>query len=501
MRCVRLIVLVAVLALPVWASDTVWVLEVSLPQKQAVDALTDMGLIVDDVREGVAVVYATSAQRLWLDEAGFAYQIRERQPALKSYSGYTSYDALSNQLAAYAAAYPGLCRVVSVGQSVEGRELWAMLITDSPDTEEDEPEVRYAATMHGDEPVGMELCLGLIGYLLENYTASPRIRTLVDETALWVLPLMNPDGYEAGTRFNATADDLNRSFPAYPADYQGTFFAGESLELVGRPLEVQHMMQWATQESFTLAANFHTGALVINYPYDEDGKGSRYSPTPDEMLFRDLSRRYSRENPPMWASPYFADGITNGADWYAIFGSMQDWHYRYLGCFEVTIELSDVKQPSAAALPQLWQDNLESMLAFAEAAHIGLRGVVTDTATGEPVYAKVLVEGNPQPVFTDPEAGDYHRLLLPGSYTPVVAAPGYITRRLDPVVVPADGAVRADAALHTGDINGDGVVTAVDVQLVILAVLEIKEPYPCDVDGGGLSSTDVQAVVWRGLDR
>ena len=62
-----------------------------------------------------------------------------------------------------------------------------------------------------------------------------------------------------------------------------------------------------------LAANFHTGALVVNYPYDDDGNGSVYSPTPDDLLLEEISRRYSRTNAPMLASPYFSDGITNGA--------------------------------------------------------------------------------------------------------------------------------------------------------------------------------------------
>ncbi len=500
MRHALTAVLVAA-ALAAGANEPVWVLDVFLSQGQTVDALTAAGIIVDSVREAAAVVYATPDHRQWLDDHGYAYRVRERQIPGKRYDGYVSYDALSDQLNAYATAWPELCRLTSLGQSVQGRELWAMLITDAPGEEEDEPELRYASTMHGDEPLGTELCLGFIGYLLENYATSERVRALVDETAIWVLPLMNPDGYEAGMRFNATGRDLNRSFPIFPVDYAAPIFADPALPMAGRPVEVQHVMRWAARESFVLGANFHTGALVVNYPYDDDGKGSVYSPTPDEALFRDLARRYSRTNPPMWASPYFADGITNGAAWYSINGGMQDWHYRYLGCLDVTIELSDTKQPPASALPQLWQDNLESMLAYAEAIHRGVRGVVTDAVTGAPVYAAVTIEGNSQPVFTDPDVGDYHRLLLPGTYTPTAAAPGYITRRLDPVTVAENGGVRADALLHTGDINGDRRVDAVDVQLVILAVLGVKEPYPCDVDGGGVTSTDAQAVVWRCLTR
>ena len=63
---------------------------------------------------------------------------------------------------------------------MQGRELWAMLITDNPDTEEDEPEFKYVSTMHGDEPVGTENCLQLIERLLSDYGVDTRITDLVD---------------------------------------------------------------------------------------------------------------------------------------------------------------------------------------------------------------------------------------------------------------------------------------------------------------------------------
>ena len=210
-------------------------------------------------------------------------------------------------------------------------------------------------------------------------------------------------------------------------------------------------MQWSANQSFVLSANFHTGALVVNYPYDNDGLGSVDSPSPDDALFEYLAATYASHNPPMFASPYFPGGITNGAAWYAIDGGMQDWNYRYLGIDEVTIELSDTKWPAASLLPTLWNDNRESMLSYIEAVHIGARGLVTDAATGAPVYASVGVAGNAQPVFTDPDVGDFHRLLLPGTYDLTFSAPGYVSQTVHGVVV------------------ADGVETPVDVALVPLA--------------------------------
>ncbi|MCX5770527.1 MAG: M14 family zinc carboxypeptidase, partial [Candidatus Hydrogenedentes bacterium] len=214
------------------------------------------------------------------------------------------------------------------------------------------------------------------------------------------LPLMNPDGWTRmpPSRYNAQGYDLNRRFPNYPDDFTGTIF-NTPLDTSGWPPEVVHIMNWTAQESFTLAANFHAGALVVNYPYDHEPgiPSGQPAPSPDEDLFQDISRAYSVHNSAMWNNPEFVDGITNGSDWYAITGSMQDWDYRFAGCNHVTIEVSNVKRPDASVLAQLWEDNRESMLAYLESAQIGLRGIVTDAETGAPLYAQVSVEGNSQP--------------------------------------------------------------------------------------------------------
>jgi len=482
----------------------VTVVDVTLEAPADVDALTAAGYDVAQLRANVATVYATDAELRALEDGGYTLAVVERDAA-KAPSGYHSYDELTAALEGYADDYPAVCRVMSLGQSVQGRELWAVLISDAPDVEEDEPEFKYVSTMHGDEPVGTELCLYFIDRLLTDYGTDARVTDLVDTTEIWVVPLMNPDGYESGRRANASGYDLNRSFPAYPTHFTDTIFDGDGLDLTGFPREVVLVAQWTIDSSFVLSANLHTGALVVNYPYDDDGLPSGSdTPTPDDLLFEDVSRRYSMHNPPMWASPVFADGITNGTAWYRIDGGMQDWHYRYVSCNEVTIELSNTKAPAASRLAALWGDNEESMLSYAEAVHIGVRGLTADGVTGAPLWAEVRVDGNDQPVFTDPDVGDYHRMLLPGTYTLHAAAPGYITRTVADVVVGSGAATRVDVLLRPlghADIDLNGRVDAVDIQLVVNALLGLPVPLNCDVDGGGMSATDLQLVVNAALGR
>ena len=431
------------------------VVEVMIPTPAAVQQLIDAGYDVDNVRGNVVTIYAAQEEVQQLRDAGYAVVEIERQPnPAKVLGAYHSYATLTSDLQSYASEHPDICRLSSAGTSNQGRQIHALLITDNPNVQEDEPEFVYISTMHGDEPVGTEMCMYFIDLLLNKYGVEQRITDLVNETEIWIIPLMNPDGLERGTRYNYQGYDLNREFPAYPDDFIGTPFDGEALVTAGRPTDVAKMMQWRAGKSFVLSANFHGGALVVNYPYDEDGKPSGVnSPTPDDGLFQDISRRYSIHNNPMWTSSYFPNGITNGADWYVVTGGMQDWCYRFLGCNDVTIELSNTKRPASSALPGLWANNKESMLSYLEAVHVGVRGIVTDSLTGEPLWARVTVEGNAHPVFTDPDAGDYHRMLQPGAYTLTFAAPEHADKTIEGIVVGSEAATRLDVQLTSSPLE------------------------------------------------
>lgn len=475
-------------------SWSVTIVEVDLPDRAAVNALVADGYDVSNVRGNTVTIYATDEELSRLESSGYAFVEVGRQPSSrKETSGYHSYASMMSELEACAAEHSDICRLSSLGESVQGREIWALLITDNPDVEEDEPEFKYVSTIHGDEPVGTELCLFLIDRLSSDYGSAPRITELVDTTAIWIVPLMNPDGREMVTRLNANRRDLNRAFPVYPDDFTATFYDGEPLGDEGRQPEAAHIMRWTAANSFVLSANLHTGTLVVNYPYDDDGKPSGTdAPTPDDALFKEISRLYSVHNVPMWENEEFTDGIANGSAWYSIRGGMQDWNYRFVGCNEVTIELSNAKMPSPSELPTLWADNEESMLGFIEAVHMGVHGAVTDRDTGAPLWAEVRVAGNDHPVFTDPDVGDYHRMLLPGAYTLTYSAPGYIGRTICDVAVTE---TRVDVALADADINNDGIMDAVDVQIVINALLGFPVSYNCDLDGSGLTSTDLQKLI------
>ncbi|KAL0174483.1 hypothetical protein M9458_030451, partial [Cirrhinus mrigala] len=147
---------------------------------------------------------------------------REQEP--ETYSKYYNYDKLTDLLKSLAQKYPNIANLTSIGRSVENRELWVMRITKDPTADvPGKPKFKYVGNMHGDETVSRQVLIYLVEYLLEKYGEDPRVTELVDSTDIYIMPSMNPDGFEKSMegectgkdegRNNAKNIDLNRSFP------------------------------------------------------------------------------------------------------------------------------------------------------------------------------------------------------------------------------------------------------------------------------------------------
>jgi len=317
-------------------------------------------------------------------------------------------------LADIAASHPEIARTFVMGMSVQGREQWGIVISDSVQSEQAEPEVRLTSTMHGDEPPGMEMLLYLAQYLTDNYgqPGYDDVTDLVDNYEIHIVPLYNPDGYVADTRVNADGVDLNRDFPL------------PSPEHTSQALETLNFMSWCNTHHFVLAENGHSGALVVNYPWD-------YTATlaPDDAAFIKMSLEYSTYNLPMYNGS-FSQGITNGYAWYQALGTLQDWCYDQKNSMDVTIEYSNTKWPDASVLDGMWDDNRESFMHFIKSARYGVNGVVYGSDTGQPLAATVTVSGIAKSVTTDPGHGDYYKLLDTGTYDITFSADGYISKTI-----------------------------------------------------------------------
>lgn len=132
---------------------------------------------------------------------GYAYRTVEPSTSLPENdyvtASYTHYEELQHLLRTLADKYPHLARVFSIGKSVEGRDLLVLEISENVGHRSPgEPMVKYVANMHGDEAVGRQLLIILGQYLLNEYGKDERITRLVNQTDIYLMPSMNPDGFE-----------------------------------------------------------------------------------------------------------------------------------------------------------------------------------------------------------------------------------------------------------------------------------------------------------------
>lgn len=208
---------------------------------------------------------------------------------LGSMAGFYTYDEYLAQLDLMASMYPNLITIKdTIGQhlSIQGRPIYYVKISDQANVDETEPEVLYSSIHHAREPLSMTSTIYYMWYLLENYATNDEIKYLVDETEMYFVPLLNPDGYI----YNQTTEpngggmwrknrrpnndgtfgvDLNRnyshgwgttgiSFDPSDDTYPGTGAFSEP--------ETQAMKWFCEQRDFSFAFNAHTYSNLILFP-------------------------------------------------------------------------------------------------------------------------------------------------------------------------------------------------------------------------------------------
>ena len=237
---------------------------------------------------------------------------------------------------------------------------------------------------------------------------------------------MNPDGFEKSIegncygikgRQNSKGLDLNRNFPTW--DHLN-FTRAELLR--NRATETQALINWILDNPFVLSINFHDGAVVANYPYDDsDAPPGQKSKTDDDAVFVDLAKTYANHHKYMHkgvgicGQDNFTGGIVNGAVWYIVAGGMQDFNYLFSNCFEITVELSCCKHPPQDNLLSEWENNQKSLIQYLLKVHQGFKGHVTDQ-NGKLLHNASIHVENINKAVKSTETGEYWRLLTPGQY-------------------------------------------------------------------------------------
>jgi len=310
-------------------------------------------LTIDHVKANGFELYGPKGLESFLERNSIQYS---PLPKIRTnlQNGYPTPEETEKSLKSIAQKYPDITKLYSIGKSVKNRDLWVMKLSRNAKVDDNRPEFKYIANMHGDEIVGREILLRFIKECTDNYGIDPTLTTLLDKYQIHILVSMNPDGAAAATRSNANRADLNRDFPDFStSDNQDS--------LNNREPETQAVMKWQAQHKFILSANFHGGSEVVNYPWDTIP--NRF---PKDALVKDISLEYAKNAPYIAASTYFENGITNGFNWYEVNGGMQDWSIYWRKDFQITIELSNEKWPVYSSINYYYEQNRPALIKLIE---------------------------------------------------------------------------------------------------------------------------------------
>jgi hypothetical protein len=266
----------------------------------------------------------------------------------------------------------------SIGLTYEGRDMWAVKISDNPTLDEEEPEILFTAGTHCREVGTPEILFYYMDHLTNNYATDTGVRDLVDSREIWLILACNPDGYyynevttpEGGgmwrknRRPNGDGSygiDINRNFGymwgydnagsspvGYAETYRGTAPFSEP--------ETQHIRDFILDHDFSLTCHYHQYQNVFIYPW-----GYRPATCADDDIYAALGDSINAMN-----------GYVHGPVstlMYAVNGGVFDWEYgdvvskpRIFGTSIEAGSYSDGFWPTLARLEVLKQENLEPML-------------------------------------------------------------------------------------------------------------------------------------------
>jgi hypothetical protein len=253
---------------------------------------------------------------------------------------YHTYETLTADLQALAAAHPERARLSSIGQSVLGRELWMLELGPHDADHAARPGFYLDAGHHGNEHLGIETAFQFAKRLLEEAAAGDAdASALLLRNRIYVLPMLNPDGATHNSRFNANLVNLNRNYPFHwdergtdPAPPGGNY-AGPS---AGSEPETQANMAFIEATDLDVYVSLHTGSYDIVRPFGY---------APDEALpDEDLYQRFFA-----WAET--EQGLEDR--WPGGSGESICWAYGARGIFSLLFEVYDVPPTERAGDSQV----------------------------------------------------------------------------------------------------------------------------------------------------
>lgn len=122
------------------------------------------------------------------------------------------YEELEDQISEMAATYPELTDLYSIGTTWQERDLWCLEITNEEIPAEEKTGIGVFGPIHGGEREAASSAMYFAWWTLLN-SDTEYVQNILDNYIIYVIPSINPDGYEQSfvinTRQNLRPRDLN----------------------------------------------------------------------------------------------------------------------------------------------------------------------------------------------------------------------------------------------------------------------------------------------------
>lgn len=348
--------------------------------QQEIDLLVQQGFQLKTIIEDVSHHYAAQNQAVGIEERNakcgnsnsnyFPYPVPANYTS-GTMGGYPTYSEMLAILDDMHQKYPGLITQRAVITDTllthEGRPIWWVKISDNPNENEEEAELLYTSLHHCREPLGLTQNLFFMWHLLENYETDPEVQYILNNSELYFVPCVNPDGYLYNESTNPTGGgmwrknlrdnldgnfgvDLNRNYGyqwgvdnsgSSPNTFSGTYRGPAPFS---EP-ETQMMRDFCLNHDFQRTLNYHTFGNLLVYPwaYSDDVAD------PQLPFLSEVYNKFSR----------FKAGTVTETVGYPVNGSSDDWMYAEGGSYSYTPETG----PSTYAFwpPALLIDSLNKV--------------------------------------------------------------------------------------------------------------------------------------------
>ena len=342
-------------------SDRCILIKAQVADRDDINKLANMGLDIWEFQQDGFIIRVTDDERKQIKESGFTietitedvyeYTEKIRQEQISLFAGptpakYHSHNEVITGLIALEDS--GVAQTYIIGNTHEGRDIWAVRISDNPSEDEEEPGALFLGCHHAREWISVEVPLYIAQYLTDNYDSDAEIKHLIDNCEIWIVPVVNPDGYE----YSRTRDrmwrknrrdngdgtfgvDLNRNYDYMwghvdaPATTSSILYRGPSP--FSEP-ESQAVRDLVLAYDFRTLISYHSYGQTIYRPW-----GYTWDPCPDDAPMIAMSLKMIELIQKTSGNTYIPG---EDAYWTYLFsGNTIDWSYGELGIYSFGIEL------------------------------------------------------------------------------------------------------------------------------------------------------------------